>query len=661
MLVSAPSQELPCEIGATTIRAYSVIHSNSICLVWPENSYREEIRISRRIYSSRSREWQNWTEIHSVTNPDDAKRASEYCDTTASSGIHYEYAIAARITNWVCGVTTNPPAWYYQYVNCGREVPLKDIRGNLILLVESNLAGSISDELATLTEDLIGDGYKVFRHDVSANEVTDATWASSVAAAKALIVADYNTNPAADWTLFIVGHVPVPYSGDSSPGSHSENVGAHAADWYYADVNSTLWTDSTVNNKSSIYPHTWNVPGDGKFDQSWTPSAPEMRIGRLDLTNLPAFGKSETELMKQYLKRNHAWRYKQYTARDRAMVNAFSRPPESFNSSASFFGSLTNCDSVWWLSAATSPSNSYLLAASYGAGRYTSAHQVGTTADFATHPLYAVFTSMYGSYFGDWDSAMHPDQVLHAPIAAEGYALSCYYNENRVVVDSFAMNEPIGQVLYELAIGRSAGVNARYRQGATIVGTNTFTIVESMRVFTALMGDPTLRARMVAPPSNVTVRSEGVDNVLRWALATDSDIQGYHVYRAPVKNLNGFTRLTSTPLLTGSFIDVNGASGEYCYMVRTVKLEQSENRSFYNASQGVFATLPGGISAFFSPGNGRNLQITGQPGRRYTIENTTNLSDMNAWFPLTNVTLTAPTASLGLSESNSVIFYRLKE
>jgi len=405
-------------------------------------------------------------------------------------------------------------------------VPLTDQHGKLILLVESGLATELTNELVRLQDDLVGDGYQVYRYDVAASEVTDANWKTSVAATKALIHTDYNKDTSADWTIFIVGHVPVPYSGLSSPGSHAENYGAHPADWYYADMDENLWTDTTVNNVSADYMFNWNVPGDGKFDQSHMPSAPEMRIGRVDLRNMPAFGKSEVELMRQYLDRDHAWRHKQFTVRDRGLINSnnnvgllyYGLPPDSHGIQSSFFGGVTNTDIAPWLSSATSPENSYLMAASKGNGLFTKDHQIGTTADFAANPLYVVFATMHGSYYGHWDSAMHPDIVIQAPLADEGYVLSNYYHEDVAMnIDSSAMGEPIGQELFTMGSnGFITPYSVRYTKFGWVSDRQAYFAGYIMNNYISLLGDPTLRMRVVAPPINVVISTDGADNVISW-------------------------------------------------------------------------------------------------------------------------------------------------
>lgn len=669
--VEAFSQDLPCHVGPKTIRAYSMATSNSICLVWPANEHRIELRLARRVYTNRPSAWQNWTEIHAVTSQATASGASSYCDTNVSGGVYYEYRLAVLITNYDCNYRTTSPYWYYQHISTGTEVPLRDQRGKLVLLVESGIAAPLATEISRLEQDLRGDGYRVFRHDVAAAEVTAPGWKTNVANTKALIRNDYMTDTNADWAIFIVGHVPISYSGLSSPGSHSENFGAHSADWYYADMDESAWTDTTANDTSGEFSAQHNVPGDGKFDQTYAPTAPELRIGRIDLRNMPAFAKSEVELLRQYLDRDHAWRHKQFTVRYLGIINSNNnggliyrgQPVDSHDIYASFFGGTNNTILGAWLKDAASPTNSYLLASSSGNGEYTHDLQIGWTADFAATNLYAVFTTMYGSYYGDWDSTVLTNVVLLAPLASAGCTLSTYYHENTMNVDSSSMGGAIGDELFALASSFFRGPQARYDSYAN-VNTNlgkTFVINERIRGYTSLLGDPTLRMRVVAPPTNVRVNASGADNVISWTGAADTHIQGYHVYRVTTTNLNGFTRITSTPVTAGFFTDANGAAGTYRYMVRTVKLEQSPNRSYYNASQGIFATPASRLTAIYSPTNGRTLVIFGEAGRQYAVEHATNLSDATAWYPLQYITLSGPSDVVSLPDTNSVSFYRLKE
>jgi hypothetical protein len=95
-------------------------------------------------------------------------------------------------------------------------------------------------------------------------------------------------------------------------------------------------------------------------------------------------------------------------------------------------------------------------------------------------------------------------------------------------------------------------------------------------------------------------------------------------------------------------------------MVRTVKLERSANRSYYNSSQGIFATPLSRLTATLSPVNARTLLISGEPGRQCTVEYATNLSNGTVWSPVTNITLSGASGIISLADTNRLIFYRLK-
>jgi len=75
-----------------------------------------------------------------------------------------------------------------------------------------------------------------------------------------------------------MGNIIVPHSGNVQPDGHSNHRGAWPADVYYGDMDG-VWTDETVNNTASIqYPHVFNVPGDGNFDQDVIPGELELSV-----------------------------------------------------------------------------------------------------------------------------------------------------------------------------------------------------------------------------------------------------------------------------------------------------------------------------------------------------------------------------------------------
>ena len=69
--------------------------------------------------------------------------------------------------------------------------------------------------------------------------------------------------------LFILGHVPVPYSGNFGgtyppPDGHVVGSGSHTGAWasdaYYGDLDQ-IWQDQTVNNTTGKQSRNHNVPG----------------------------------------------------------------------------------------------------------------------------------------------------------------------------------------------------------------------------------------------------------------------------------------------------------------------------------------------------------------------------------------------------------------
>jgi hypothetical protein len=107
-------------------------------------------------------------------------------------------------------------------------------------------------------------------------------------------------------------------------------------------------------------------------------------------------------------------------------------------------------------------------------------------------------------------------------------------------------------------------------------------------IYVALMGDPALRQDVVAPPANLSALTSAGTVALNWTASSDA-VEGYHVYRAPSAT-GPFTRLTASLLPGTSYSDPGLSPGSNTYMVRAVKLESTPSGTYYNASQGLFAS-----------------------------------------------------------------------
>ena len=467
------------------------------------------------------------------------------------------------------------------YIYAGIQAPLVEYRGKVVLVVDNTFTSSLALELARLQQDLVGDGWTVLRHDVPRMAVDPANTSSNIwtarsnelASVKALIKADYSADTNDVKALLLVGHVPVPYSGKIAPDGHGEHLGAWPADMYYGDM-SGLWTDSTWNTTTASDTRNWNVRGDGKFDQPVLPGTMTLEVGRVDFANLPAFPQSETNLLRQYLNKDHGFRQKLITAQARGWIDdhfgvSGAGAPVAVNgwrNFAAFFGASNSFAGSDWLG--TLATNSYLWGYGCGNGTYTSCDGVGSTTDFVNNDPRVVFTMFFGSYFGDWDSQ---NNFLRAALATTNYTLTSAW-----------VGRPYWQ-FHHMALGETIGFSTRLSQNndGLLYDVNS----DGRSVHIALMGDPTLRMHIVAPPSGLLVTanaSGGLD--LSWTASPDT-VLGYHVYRAPTA-AGPFTRL-NTDLITGtSYTDPVVTTN--VYMVRAVKLEVSGSGSYYNASQGIF-------------------------------------------------------------------------
>ncbi len=599
----------------------------SITLQWPQdtNGVPQSYTIYRK--APAATDWGSGTMI--------AGNSTSYRDSGVSPGTAYEY----RVVKAAGGYNG------YGYIHAGIAVSLVDRRGTVVLVVDNSMAGSLSFELGRLQRDLAGDGWTVVRHDVSRS--------ASAASVKALIVGTYNADPANVKSVFLFGRVPVPYSGQFTPDGHSDHVGAWPADVYYGDVYGN-WSDSSVNytlaGNAADTARMSNYPGDGKFDHSQIPSPVELEVGRVDLSSLP--GKtawnspptfaSETELLRKYLQKDHAYRNRLSNPPRRAIIgdytgarNGAAYGASGFRSFAPLVGAENIRDvnrefsdqrGVWLPQAAQ---NDYLFAYASGAGSYVSIGGIGSgsynsadTVEFVSSRPRSVFHLFYGSWFGDWDVA---DSILRAPLATD-HGLTSAYSGNP------------HWFMHPLGLGETVGYTARLTQNNTGLYQNQSNRYTN-HVHIALMGDPTLRLYPVVPPGDVSGSVNSSNVSLAWPASNDNTLAGYHVYRG--SSVAGpFTRLTSSPTNALNFSDSAGSSSAI-YQVRAVKLETSPSGTFYNSSQGKFWPQPSG-----SGGSSTTPPIT--------PAGDTNAPIVSFTSPGSGATVSGPTVGVSANASDAV-------
>ena len=458
------------------------------------------------------------------------------------------------------------PYEYHKYGHTlsGIKIPFPEQRGTVLLLVDRTMAAPLDDEIKQLECDLIGDGWKVRRINIDRN--------SEVTAVKEVIVQACEGDTTIN-TLFLLGHIPIPYSGNIMSG-HADHCGAYPTDIYYAELDDA-WTDLYVNNTTASRPANHNVPGDGKFDNTFLESGVDLMTGRVDLYDLPAFSETETQLLARYLEKNHNFRHGIFNPVRRGLIDdnvgvlgGLAPCATGWRYFSGMFGS-ANVHAVDYFS--TMSSESYLWSQGAGGGSYVSCGGVGTTSDFASNTVLSVFTMLYGSYFGDWDNT---NNLLRAALASQGGILTnCW------------AGAPVWDFQH-MALGKTIGFSTLKTQN------NIDLYAPADRAYqtpTCLMGDPTLRLHSVLPVSEVEAVQEDNAVHLSWAPSGD-DILGYHVFRA--STLHGdFQRITTTLIPTTSYIDPGPPAGNNVYMVRALKLEVSSSGSYYNMSHGIMDSV----------------------------------------------------------------------
>jgi hypothetical protein len=493
------------------------------------SSWNEAVQLSAAVQSSPARITLNWLQhsgassytiyrkLKGATSWGSAigsatSTATSYQDNSVTVGTYYEYKV---VRNGTTG---------YGYIATGIEVQPEEYRGRMVLLVDNTLAPSMTTELTQLENDLKADGWKVLRHDVSRTAT-----ASSI---RTIVQGDYNTDPTNTKAVYVVGHVPVPYSGSINPDGHSSHLGAWPADGYYGEMNGS-WTDASVNVQQAQHTENYNVPGDGKFDQSDFPTAVELEVGRVDLWDMPAFSGTEANLVKNYLIKAHDFKVKGWVPLVRAMVHDnlqwVGNPLAgcAYRDIAPLVGAanITNNLPTAWAFNTFTNGQSYLWTYGSGGGlqgntggyvTFNGADNIGTTEIFggAGYDFGGVFNMSFGSYFGDWDNR---NNFLRAYIAGGHGLTSVWAAVPNWWFHHMGMGDPIG---YSTLL--SMNNSSLYTPVTGGWGTG--------KVGMGLMGDPSLRMTMVAPPSNLAINNAGGNASFTWTASPDA-VAGYYIFQ----------------------------------------------------------------------------------------------------------------------------------
>lgn len=534
-------------------------------LNWVEQANRSWATIGRRVFNSGT----NFITI--ASNIPNAQK--KYSDEDIQIGIVYEYAITITTSRIEPFSQTGAAMTAHSYLTAGIKAPIKQSRGRILLVYTELIRDSLANEVAQLQQDLFADGWQVLNY-VSKNS-------DSVPQVKQ-VVDGYAKEDDGLNAIYLLGNVPVPYSGsycfnnNSPPDGHNENAGGHCGAWvadvYYGVIDGD-WKDVlSVTNASRE--DNKNFPNDGKFDNTTIPGKVTIPVGRVDLSRLPALGKTEVSLTKNYLQKVHDFKMGNTAYINKGVISDnFKSMQEGFGSGAvrDFYAICGENGLEEMKLDVANETDNYLLGYGCGAGGYTSCAGVGRTEDLKD-VSYSIFNHIFGSYFGDFDIN---NNFLRAVLGSEKNGLcNVWSGRPKWVMAPFAMGYTLGDITV-ISQNNNWNYDLSYFQNGPHV---------------ALMGDPTLRIVPIVPPTSLSYLLEKQDTVvkLNWSASTSDNVLGYHIYRSDSKN-GKYKLVNKLSFITNNtFTDDNPHNGSSHYLVKAVRLETTGSGTFYNESLAAY-------------------------------------------------------------------------
>jgi hypothetical protein len=551
-------------------------------------SWEKKIQALTYVISRKTIDSQDWGTA--IANLDSS--TTEFVDVTAAEGESYEYELMCYSEGYSRQKINGKDSLLdlnflgFGYILAGYNTKPIHTFGKCLILVDETMADNLSPEITTLEEDLITEGWGVLRRAVPRAEKFNG---DNVKAVKAIIKAEYTKDNSIS-SIFIIGRVPVPYSGNLNPDGHPDHQGAWPADVYYTCLKENEFNDFSTNTTSATREQNKNIPKDGKFDISTLNlNNPFAIMGRVDFYDMPAFSKSETELLRNYLNKDHKYRTGQLSLSYKGIVDDnFGGYGELFAQNGwRNFPSLVGAKNVTASDFFTTlGTDNTLFSYGCGGGTFTSAGGIGSTPDFAANKVNGIFTLLFGSYFGDWDSQ---NNFLRAAIASEPNALTCGWAARPSwFMHHMGLGYPIGyswkisQLNYTL-----------YKPLAYYSGTTPTIYHVGMRgVHVALMGDPTLTmfSEYINPAKSISASQKtDLTKNITWESSDTPGELFYNVYKSTKRE--GPYTLIGEMIKGNSFNDTITYEGRVYYMVRASKLITNYSGSSYQLSRGIYTTI----------------------------------------------------------------------
>lgn len=523
-----------------SVKVTASANAQSITVTWIEDPRTTGYDLFRREYGTGA----GWGSKIASYPPG----VTEYQDSAVTALKLYEYKVRKYTEEDVDG---------FGYVLSGYRYPAVHHNGDLLVVLTNSTAGEVALELDDYLNTVRTDGWRARTLLIGEED--------SVSEVKAAILAAHEQDPVT--ALLLLDDVPIAFSGNINPDAHTDHKGAWASDVYYGDLDG-VWTDFSVNNTTAATPVNHNIPGDEKWDQSFLASDLELAVGRVDFRNLPSFTDDRYELLREYLRKNIAYRNKDFTPRQRAaMRNTNPWLGALGQNGIRNFSALVSPDSIQYDTWEGVFDNSYLWY--YGAG--SEAVRNGQSFLYSFQEFQAVFTAWFSSYTGDY--ALN-DNYMKAVLGSGDALTAVWAGAPHWHFHAMAMGFPMAH--------------------ASKVSQNNDTIYTAdyfpRGVHANLLGDPTLKSYVVSPPRDLTVEESPGIILLQWATPPETP-DAYYVYRS-LGSEDLFQLIDSTSASINLYRDSCPTwNTNHNYLVRAAKLETTPSGSFVNLSSGTSASL----------------------------------------------------------------------
>ncbi|MEM9259839.1 MAG: T9SS type A sorting domain-containing protein, partial [Bacteroidota bacterium] len=311
---------------------------------------------------------------------------------------------------------------------------------------------------------------------------------------------------------------------------------------------------------------------------------------------MPVYPEDEFELLRKYLRKNINYRTRQFSVRRRAaMRNTNPWIGALGQNGIRNFSPLVSPDSISYDTWQTVFLNSHLWYYGSGGGSQTSAVGLGNSFRYTQNSFQAIFTAWFGSYFGDYD---FPDNYLRAVLGSGATLSAVWAGAPHWHFHSMGMGFPLAH--------------------ATVATQNNDTIYTAdffpRGVHTNLLGDPTLKAYILPPPTNLRLEETPGAIELNWSAPAAQPNQ-YYIYRKVVGD-SVFTCIDSTSSQITIYRDsCPTLNTTYQYLVRAAKLETTPSGSFQNLSAGATNSIQVTIdyqatASFLTERNGNTILLT---------------------------------------------------